>query len=262
MRRSKILEKLRAGKSVLLTNISLGPMAMAVEMAGRSGIDGVWIDMEHRPYGQREVAEMIAGARLGDTDAMVRIRKGEGYTSFFRPLEDGAAGIMVPHITTGEEAAWVARNSKFAPIGRRGVENVMQDADVGFANTMEYLAHANRETFVAIQIEDAEALDKLDDIAGTQGFEILFIGPADLSVSLGVPFQFDSPKYREAEAAVRKAAQKHGKWWGRPVADAKIAAAYAEQGARFFNIGGDYGFLRAGFANIRKSFDESVASAK
>ena len=258
MRRSKVLEKLRAGKAALLGNISLSPSPLAVEIAARCGIDGLWIDMEHRPFTQREVATVIAAARAADIDAMPRIRKGEGYTSFFRPLEDGASGIMVPHVATPDEARWTVRNAKFPPVGRRGMERMMPDADLGFCDPMEYVAHANRETFVVIQIEDAEALDRLGEIAAVEGVDCLFVGPADLSFSLGCPLQFDAPAYQEAERAIAAAAKAAGKWWGRPVANAEAAARYAEKGARFFAMGGDYTLLKAGFERVRKEFDEAV----
>ena len=258
MRRSKVLEKLRAGKAALFTNISLSPNPLACEIAGRVGYDGIWMDMEHRPFSQREVSVMINACRVADIDAMPRIRKDEGYAAFFRPLEDGASGIMVPHVKTGEEAEWVVRNAKFPPIGRRGMENVMPDADLGFVDSLEYIEHANRETFVMIQIEDAEALDHVDDIAGTEGVDCVFIGPADLSLSLGAPFQFDSPKYQEAERAIAAAVEKAGKWWGRPAADVEFAARYAEKGARIFNISGDYGLIKNGLLAIHKEFREKV----
>jgi len=255
MRRSKILEKLRADKPALLNNISLSPTPLAVEIAGKCGLDGVWIDTEHRPFTQREVSHMIAGARLGDTDAMVRIRKGEGYTSFFRPLEDGAAGIMVPHVASREETEWVVRNSKYPPVGRRGLENVMPDADLSFADTLEYMEHVNKETFVAIQIEDMEALDVLDDMLSVEGWEIAFIGPADLTASMGIALQLDHPRFKEAVDRIADAAARHGKWWGLPIADAETAARYVEKGARFFNMRGDFTYLKNGFLEAREEFD-------
>ena len=134
----------------------------------------------------------------------------------------------------------------------------MPDADLGFVDSLEYFEHANSETFVVVQIEDAEALDNLDDIMSTDGIDCIFIGPADLSLSLGVPLQFGSQKYKDAEDAIAKAAERNGKWWGRPVGDAATAAIYAERGARFFNLGGDYGLLLGGFKAYRKDFDEIV----
>lgn len=255
MRRSKILAKLRMNKPVLLVSITLAPSALAVEIAGRAGIDGLWLDMEHRPWGQREVAAQIIAGRMVDIDTMVRIRKGEGYTSFFRPLEDGATGIMVPHVKTREEAEWVVRNAKYPPLGRRGVETAMSDADTLFADPHEYLEHANRETFVVLQIEDAEALDQLSEIAAVPGLDVLFVGPADLSLSLGVPFDFGSRRFREAVDAVAAAARAHNLHWGLPVPSVEDAARYAEQGARFFPLGGDFGWFKQACLEVRQRFD-------
>ena len=255
MRRSKILEKLRAGDPALITNVSLGPSPLAIELAGRCGVDGVWIDTEHRPFTQREVSAMVNGARLGDTDAVIRVRKGEGYTSFFRPLEDGAAGIIVPHVTTRDEAKWVVRNAKYPPLGRRGMENVMPDSDVSFSDSIEYMAHANRETFVAIQIEDAEALDKLDEILSVEGIDIVFIGPADLTLSLGVPFQFESDAFLGAVKKIGEAATAHGKWWGLPCRGVELTRPFYDMGARFFNILGDFSLLKMGLLAFREEFD-------
>jgi len=258
MRRSIVLEKLRAGKAALLTSILLGPSTMAVEIVGRAGIDGVWIDMEHRPMSHREIATLIGAARVVDLDAMIRIRKGEGYTSFFRPLEDGAAGIMVPHVKTRAEAEWVVANSKFPPLGQRGCDTTAFDADVAFSDPVAYLEHANRETFIVVQIEDAEALDHLDDIASVPGIDVLFIGPADLSISLGVPFQMEHPTYCTAVQAVRRAAERHGKWWGLVVGDVPAAVPYAEQGARFLCVGGDIFFYKANCLALRRDFDRLI----
>jgi len=258
MRRSKVLEKLRAGKPVLMTMTSLAPAPLAVEIAGRAGMDAVWLDMEHRPFTPREVAELIAAARLGDVDAVVRVRKGEGYTCFFRPLEDGAAGIIVPHVTTTTEAEWVVRNAKYPPLGRRGIEIVMPDADLSFSDPHAYMAHANRETFVVIQIEDVEALAQLDAIIAVPGVDIIFIGPADLTASMGIPFAFDHPYYAEAITRISNAAAKCGKWWGLPVKDAAEAAAYAARGARFFNIGSDLRLLKDSFLAIRAAFNRAL----
>jgi len=167
----------------------------------------------------------------------------------------------VPHVVTREEAEWVARNAKYPPIGRRGLENMMPDADLGFVDTRSYIEHANRETFVAIQLEDVEALDHLDDIVSVKGIDILFIGPGDLTLSMGIPLQLDHARYRDAVARIAAAAARHGKWWGLPVGDVAAAQRFAEQGARLFNIGGDYGMLRTGFVNLRQNFDRAFPGA-
>ena len=261
MRRSKMLAKLRAGQFALTTNISLSMNPLAVELAGRSGIDGMWLDTEHRPFTQREVSHMLTASRVADIDVFVRIRKGEGYTAFFRPLEDGAAGICVPHVATEEEARWVARNAKYPPIGRRGFENVMPDADLGFADSIEYIEHANRETFVMIQIEDVEALDHLDAILAVDGIDLCFVGPADLTLSMGIPLQTTHERYLDALKQVAAAAERHGVWWGLPVPSVEAARTYADMGARYFNIGSDYRVLRAHYAAVRAEFNNAFGNA-
>lgn len=259
MRRSRVLEKLRSGEMALTVNISLAPSPLAVQLAGHCGFDGIWIDTEHRPMNQWQVSSMIRAGHLTDIDCYVRIRKGEGYTSFFRPLEDGAAGIMVPHVKTREEAEWVVYNAKFPPVGRRGLETMMQDADLGFNDPIEYTQHANRETFVAIQIEDVEALDHIDEIGAVPGIDVLFIGPADLTFSMGIPLQLDHPRFRDTVKRIAAAASENGKWWGIPVGDVDSARRYAAQGARFLNVGGDYGLLRNGFQQIQADFSTALS---
>ena len=254
MRTSKVLARLRAGKPVLITNISMGVNTMAVEMAGRLGFHAIWLDMEHRSFTWREMEMLIMAARLGDSDAMVRIRKQEGYASFLRPLQEGASGMMIPHVRSPEEAARWVEYGKYGPVGRRGFENVMRDADMGLVDSAPYIEHANRETFLALQIEDTEAVEAVDEIAAVPGFEVLFAGPGDLSNGYGVIGQPRHPKVMQAIEKVAAAAARHGKWWGLPVTGVEEAAAFAKMGGRFFNFGGDYGWIRAGLTQTRAAF--------
>jgi len=165
----------------------------------------------------------------------------------------------VPHVKTGEEAQWVVRNAKSPPMGRRGIETVMPDADLSFADPGEYIDHANRETFVVVQIEDAETLDQLDDIAAIPGIDVLFIGPTDLSLSLGVPFQWDDAKLLEAVERIINAAEKHGKWWGSTMGSISAADEYYRKGARFLIVGGDFRILKTGFLALRNDFDDALS---
>ncbi|MGI6098179.1 MAG: 4-hydroxy-2-oxovalerate aldolase [Lentisphaerae bacterium] len=256
MRKSKVLARLRADKPVLMTNISMGVNTMAVEMAGLLGFHAVWLDMEHRSFTWRETEMLVMAARLGDLDALVRIRKQEGYVTFQRPLQEGAAGLMVPHVRSPEEAARWVEYGKYAPVGRRGFENVMRDADMGLVDSADYLGHANRETFLALQIEDIEAVEAVDEIAAVPGFEILFVGPGDLSNGYGVIGQARHARVMQAIERVAAAAARHGKWWGLPVTGVDEAARFAAMGGRFFNIGSDYGWIRTGLTQVRDAFAE------
>ncbi len=256
MRHSKVLARLRADQPVMMCSVTMGVSAMTAEMAGLFGFHAVWLDMEHRPLTWREVETLIMGTRLGDTDAVVRIRKEEGYATFMRPLQDGASGLMVPHVrSAGEAARWV-EYARYAPQGRRGLENVMRDADMGLATTADYLAHTSRETFLILQIEDLEAIAALDEIAAVPGYDILFVGPADLSHGYGVTGELRHPKVQAAIEEVAAAAARHGKWWGLPVSSVDDAARYIDLGGRFFNFGGDYGWIRSGMQQVSRAFGE------
>ncbi|NLL82898.1 MAG: hypothetical protein GX230_01485 [Lentisphaerae bacterium] len=256
MRNSQVLARLRADKPVMMTNISMGINTLGVELAGKIGFHAIWLDMEHRSFTWREMESLIMAARLGGADAMVRIRKQEGYATFLRPLQEGAAGMMIPHVRSAEEAARWVEYGKYGPVGRRGLENVMRDSDISLVDTATYVEHAVKETFLALQIEDVEAVEAVDEIAAVPGFEILFAGPGDLSNGYGVLGQMRHPKVMAAIEKVAAAAAKHGKWWGLPVTSVDEAAEFAKMGGRFFNLGSDFGWVRSGLMQTRDAFIE------
>ena len=182
MRKSKTLEKLRNGEYVLSTAIAVGG-ARAAELAGEIGFDCLWIDTEHKPINEETLFNIILGARAGGADCLVRIKK-RGYLDYFRPLEDGAAGIMVPHVKSVDEAKEVVRNAKYVPLGRRGIDFAGADSRYMLDNPKENMEFANRETFITVQIEDPEALDCIDEIAALDGIDLLFVGHGDLGAGL------------------------------------------------------------------------------
>jgi len=243
MRRSKTLEKLRRNEPVIVINPSLGPNAKVVEIAGLLGFDCAWLDTEHREFSTDDIYPMLLAGRLHDMDMVVRIRK-QDYGDFFRPLELGATGIMVPHVMSADEARWVVRNAKFAPLGLRGLDAAGPDADMmTTGDPAEYCRQANRETFICLQIEDREAVEGLDEIAAVPGVDVLFVGPADLSQSLGVPFQPDHDKVQDAIRRAAEAAAANGIAWGTSTGDPEAFERYLNMGARFLNIGSDLGSL-------------------
>ena len=238
MRRSKTLEKLRRDETVLVINSSLTASAKMVEIAGIAGFDCLWIDTEHRDFFTNDLYGMLLAARLHDVDAMVRIRK-QDYGDFFRPLEMGATGIMVPHVMSADEARWVVRNAKFAPEGLRGMDAAGPDARFTDVDPVEYAREANRETFVCLQIEDREAVECIDEIASVPGVGILFVGPGDLSQSYGVPFQYGHECVLKAVERVAEAAARNGISWGIPGTAPETFERYCRMGARFIPVGSD-----------------------
>src|SRR6185312_13940772 len=140
-----------------------------------------------------------------------------------RALEFGANGIMVPHCLSVAEARQWVEWVRFPPLGRRGFDGAGADADYALGDAIEYLAKANDEVFLALQVEDRECVECVDEIAALPGVDLLFVGPGDLSISYGVPFQFDHPLVLKAIDKVAEAAERAGKWWGIPTGSAEHA---------------------------------------
>jgi 4-hydroxy-2-oxoheptanedioate aldolase len=186
---------------------------------------------------------------------MVRILK-TGYSSPMRVLESGANGIMVPHCRSAEEARQWVEWTRFPPLGRRGFDGAGADADYILADSAEHLKHANREVFLVLQIEDVEAVECVEQIAAVEGVDLLFVGPADLSLSLGVPLQFQHPKMQAAIDRVASAAARAGKWWGIPTGTLQAAQSALDQGARMVTCGSDHLFLVRGFQNVFREFND------
>ena len=226
------------------------------EVIGRVGYDCIWFDMEHRAFGYDKIDPISLACRHTGIDLMVRILK-TGYDAPMRALECGANGIMVPHCRSAEEARQWVEWVRFPPLGKRGLDGSGADADWGFADTREHIRHANEQVFLALQIEDREAVETIDEIAAVPGFDVLFIGPADLTLSLGVPLDFRHPVMEAAFDKVAAAAAKHGKWWGSTSGNAEAAQRILDRGGRMFSAGGDHGWLvqgaQDGFAAYRKA---------
>ncbi len=253
MTNSRVLRKLREGGHVLTVGIGRVKEPWLAEFLGRLGFDCLWLDLEHRAWGYDVIDPVSLACRATGMDLMVRIRK-SGYDAPMRALEFGANGIMVPHCRSAAEARQWVEWVRFPPLGKRGFDGVGADADHGMAPPLEHLSHANREVFLALQIEDAEALEEIDGIAAVAGFDLLFVGPADLSISLGVPFQFDHPKLEEAFRRVDSAARRHGKWWGTTSASPEVAQKMLDLGARMVTAGSDHGMLVVGFQKAIQEF--------
>jgi 4-hydroxy-2-oxoheptanedioate aldolase len=252
MKKSRALQKLRAGEVVRMVNISRVTDPWLSEVAGTLGFDVIWLDLEHRDFSDNVIAPMALACRAVGTDLLVRIRK-SGYFSPMIALESGAQGIMVPHCRSAEETRQWVEWCKFPPQGKRGFDGAGSDADYSAAKPLEHINHANRETFVAVQIEDAEAVECIDEIAAVEGVDLLFIGPGDLSISYGVPMEVNHPKMQRAFERAAAATLKAGKWWGTVVSSPEIAQRYVDMGARLINCGSDHGCLVRG---LKKAFED------
>jgi 4-hydroxy-2-oxoheptanedioate aldolase len=251
MRPSRVLRKLRAGESVTCYKLNLDS-ARAAEMVAMLGFDCVWTDMEHTANDWPLVERQIAAAKLHDADTLVRVARG-GYSDYIRPLELDATGIMVPHCLSVADARNVARMTRFHPVGRRPVDGGNADGAFCLVEFKEYLAQANRERFVIVQIEDPEPLAELDAIASVDGIDMLFFGPGDFSHGIGAPGEFDDPRVREARRRVAEVCKAHGKFAG-TVGSPQTAPELMDMGYRFLNLGADVRALALHCTETLRSF--------
>lgn len=213
MRASRVLKKLREGQVVTCFNVHLD--AQASEIASMSGFDCLWIDREHLAQDWSSLREHIWAAKCHDVDVMVRVSRGS-YSDYIKPLELDAAGIMVPHIMSLEDAKNVVKTTRFHPVGRRPLDGGNADGGYASLDYGTYLPKANKERFVMVQIEDPEPLDDLEAIAALDGIDMLFFGPGDFSQGIGAPGEWNHPKLLETRKRVAEVARKYSKYAGIP----------------------------------------------
>lgn len=249
MRQSRVLDRLRAGETVLSFKTNLAD-ARASEIAARCGFDCVWTDVEHVPNDWTVIEQQVWATKAYDVDLLVRVARGS-YSDYVRPLELDASGIMVPHLMSAEDARQVVRMTRFHPIGRRPVDGGNADGAYCGIDFNEYLRQANDQRFIILQIEDPEPLEELDEIAAVEGYDMLLFGPGDFSHGIGKPGQWDAPEIADARRRVAEAALAHGKFAG-TVGGPDNLAELVEMGYRFVNVGADVIALMAYCKDVLK----------
>ena len=247
MKNSIVKHKLRVGEPVLVNKVCFFN-ADLVELIALMGFDCLWICTEHAPVDAALLKDMVRAGRAGGMDCMIRTGAGS-YDDFMRFLELGADGLMIPHRRSREYAQEIVRRCKFPPLGERGIDGVAADADFGLMATGEYIRHANDESFLVLQIEDIHALDNIEAIADVEGLDVLFVGPADLSLSMGIPDQVKHPEILNVIKKVVSACEGKPVVCGTPYIDAEHCRKLIDTGVKFFTGTSDSAIIRAGFAN-------------
>ena len=250
MRRSKTLARIRAGKPASIAN--LGHFIPAfVRHAAATDNDCIWLDLEHRTWTDREVQAILAYFHHFDIDCLLRSPTCER-AKLYRYLEDGATGVMIPHVTTRADAEHLVQALRFPPIGNRGLDGAGLDCGFDVKHGAVYSEEANRETMLVVQIESVEAVRNVAEIASVEGVDGLFIGPGDLGLRLR--YDDSGMTLESAEQSVAEACQANGKAWGRPAFGPEDLHALADRGAQLIAYGGDFGFLLQGLTRCQDDF--------
>jgi 4-hydroxy-2-oxoheptanedioate aldolase len=231
MRINQLKRKLAAGE-VAVGSFAYLPSARFVEVLGLIGFDFVVIDMEHGPVDMTMAEDMVRAAEASGTTPLIRVSHNSPHL-ILRALDVGAAGVHVPEVNDGDDARRAAESCRYGPVGRRGLAGV-RAADYGLRQPLsEYAVAANREVLAIAHIESVTSVENLDALLAVDGIDVFYLGPEDLSNSLGIPGESkDARVVALVEDSIRKIVAR-GKVAGCIAADAVAARRYVELGVRY-----------------------------
>ena len=231
--------KLEAGQAVVGAFLGLRSPD-AAELMSQAGYDFLLIDAEHSNIGPDGVLEMLRAIDRGRSAPLVRLS--ETSASHVQwALDGGAEGILFPRIRSVEDVKLAVSLCRYPPDGIRGL-GPGRASGYG-ANMLDYVATANRQIMVMIQVETMEAVDCVDDIAAVPGVDLIFIGPGDLSQVLGIPGEMHHPRIREIGKRTLSVRRQNSVHFGILTLQEEPLAYWMEQGTQFFVVGTDALFL-------------------
>ncbi|MDA4114819.1 MAG: aldolase/citrate lyase family protein [Thaumarchaeota archaeon] len=232
--KNRLKGMLREGKVALGVTITIGHPDVS-EVLGRVGYDWILIDTEHAPLEPATVQNLLQAMSASNSVPLVRVPWND-MVLIKRVLDIGAFGIIVPWVNTREEAERAVKAIRYPPLGVRGFgprRAGMLDPD--------YVKTANGELFLGVQIETQQAIDNIDEILSVEGIDAAIVGPADLSLNLGILFQYGDKRFVAAMNKIVRSCQKHHVVAGMLAVD--DIGKRAKQGFTLLNKTGDLGLL-------------------
>ncbi len=257
---STIRERIKRDELLLSTSMftRLPHMAAAVY---QTGPDWVWIDQEHSPWGTESIGPICVMGRHAGVSPVIRVAWNDP-AQIKKAYDVGAVGVMVPQVDNEDEAADAIKYAKYPPIGERGIAPWFAGM-LGISGD-DVLKKANDETVLILQMESVEAYERLDETLKLKHFEVLLVGPADLSASLGIPGKTTHSKVENIMQDVAKRMKGTGKALATTWADPDIARRWIGEGYRMMNVSSPLALGRKRtmdiFASLREEFGKPKAA--
>ncbi|MFC2037422.1 HpcH/HpaI aldolase/citrate lyase family protein [Chloroflexota bacterium] len=214
------------------------PASAPVELVGYAGFDFCVVDLEHSPFTFERAEELVRAAQGVGLASIIRTFDGQPPT-LVRALDTGCDGILVPNLQSRTETEMVVRGARFHPLGERGMDPHARSARYRMIPKEVYFAQANERTLIGVQIEGMMGVQNLDDIVQVDGIDLIFIGPYDLSQSLGMPGQVDAPPVLEKAREIVAAVRARGKAVGIYADNVESARRWRDLGIQFVAISVD-----------------------
>lgn len=248
MRTNPVKEKLLRGEAVFGAFGWEFMVPGLPQMVKASGAEFLLLDMEHAGTTYETIKDQAALCRGLDLVPMARVPANQ-YHYISRALDLGIMGIMAPMVGSAEEARYIVSCTRYPPEGRRGAAFGFVADDYIGGSVADKIRIANQRTLVMCLIETAEGIENVEKIAAEPGVDVLWLGHFDLTNFLGIPAQFDHPKYVKAIERMVAAAKRHGKVLGCMTADEKWSRQYWDKGFRLFSMGIDSMLLQGALKN-------------
>jgi 4-hydroxy-2-oxoheptanedioate aldolase len=222
--------KLKTKQHLLGTFVQI-PSPVIVELAGHAGFDFVIIDFEHGPLGIETATNMVRAANACNTSPVIRVAKNDPFL-IGQALDIGAEGIMVPQITNYDAAIQAIKSTRYGPEGIRGACPCVRSAKYSGTDA-SYFKQANEDVVTILLLEGKEAIDNISELVTIPNIDVLMMGVWDLSSSLGIPGQVDSPLVLDKIGTIVKAAKAKGIDLGTLWLDSADAKKWAERDIKF-----------------------------
>lgn len=247
MRSNHTLSLIRQGKPAVGLWLQTHSFHISRIIAAQGMFDWLLVDMEHTPVDLSTASMMMAtisDVSGGQCTPLARVAAGT-IDQIKQALDAGAQGIIVPMVNTAQDAANAVKFARYPPDGERGGGGLTPQYGFGSTNHVEYIQNANREIMVAVQIESAEAVNNIDAIVDVVGIDLIFVGPFDLHISLGLPpaLWSNEPMFLDAVERVIAACERRGIPYGTLTRNAGGAAARIADGYSFIGLGTDLNHL-------------------